>query len=260
VKEIAETLKREGRKTRGDLGIAVQDLSSAMREAFKIPPNTAGVVLTEAFPFGPGVSAALKRGDVIVFFQEKAVRSAADFNRAVAQARPGSEVVLGLLRGGDRSSVKLTVADQLDLQEKQIARPGYALLGIRVKAVSSDLANTIGLTEPLGVDVEEVVPGSPADDVGIAPGDIIFQVGGTDVNDADQFRNSVGVAIQSQTSWSCCATARAEGRGTWRFPCNDCTPARRLQDAGSFPVVRMTYAARGVDDRDLLQGRIILGR
>ena len=43
----------------------------------------------------------------------------------------------------------------------------------------------------------EVVPGSPADNVDIAPGDIIFQVGGTDVNDEDQFRKSIGEAIKA---------------------------------------------------------------
>jgi S1-C subfamily serine protease len=41
------------------------------------------------------------------------------------------------------------------------------------------------------------VPGSPADNVGIAQGDIIFQVDGEDVNDPGQFRAHVGDAIQT---------------------------------------------------------------
>jgi S1-C subfamily serine protease len=49
----------------------------------------------------------------------------------------------------------------------------------------------------VGVVVIEVVPGSPADNVGIAPGDIVFQVGGSDVNDEDQFRTRIGEAIQA---------------------------------------------------------------
>ncbi|MGO9309626.1 MAG: trypsin-like peptidase domain-containing protein [Spirochaetia bacterium] len=197
VKEIALTLTREGKITRGDLGIVVQDLTEAIRTALKVPPNTFGVVVAEAMPFGPAASAAVTQGDVVISFQGDEVRSAAEFNKATARVRPGTEVVIGLLHHGARFSVRLTVVDQLALREKQAARPGYAFLGIRVKPVSADLAQNIGLGEPLGVVVVEVVPGSPADNAGIAPGDVVFQVGGSDVNDEDQFRNYVGEAIQS---------------------------------------------------------------
>ena len=197
VKEIALTLTREGRITRGDLGVAVQDLTEAIRTALKLPPDTRGVVVAEAKPLGPAAAAAVTQGDVIVSFQGDEVRSAAEFNKSTARARPGTEVVIGLLHNGSRSAVKLIVADQLALRQKQAARPGYAFLGVRVKAVSSDLAQNIGMTEPLGVVVVEVVPGSPADSAGIAPGDIVFQVGGSDVNDEEQFRHDVGEAIQA---------------------------------------------------------------
>ncbi len=197
VKEIAVALTKEGRITRGDLGIAVQDLSDGIRKALKLPMGTLGVVVTEAMPFGPAASAAMTQGDVIISFQGNEIRSAAEFNKSTARARPGTDVVIGLLHNGTRSFVRLTVVDQLALREKQAARPGYAFLGIRVKAVSADLAENIGLTEPLGVVVVEVVPGSPADSAGIAPGDIVFQVGGSGVNDDDQFRHLVGEAIQA---------------------------------------------------------------
>ncbi|MFJ8535954.1 PDZ domain-containing protein [Streptomyces sp. NPDC093591] len=43
---------------------------------------------------GPGYAAGLIRGDVILAFDETRVDSAADLARAVARARPGSEVTL----------------------------------------------------------------------------------------------------------------------------------------------------------------------
>ena len=195
VKEIAAALTKEGKITRGDLGIAAQDLTGAMRRAFKLPPETQGVVVTEAIPLGPAAEASMVQGDVIVSYQGNRVGSAAQFNKATARTPPGTEVSIGLLRGGAHVTLKLTVMDQLALLAKQAARPGYALLGIRVKSVSDDLAKTIGLADPLGVVVVEVVPGSPADNVNIAPGDIIFQVGGNDVNDEETFRRQIGEAI-----------------------------------------------------------------
>jgi serine protease Do len=154
-------------------------------------------VVTEAIPLGPAAGASVVQGDVIVSLQGKSVSSVADFNRTTSRMRPGTEVALELARGQTRRIVKLTVVDQLALFERQAARPGYAFLGVRVKAVPDDLAKTVGLSDPVGVVVIEVVPGSPADNVGIAPGDIVFQVGGSDVSDEDQFRARIGEAIQA---------------------------------------------------------------
>ncbi|MER6804773.1 MULTISPECIES: PDZ domain-containing protein [Streptomyces] len=57
---------------------------------------------------GPGFSAGLVRGDVLLAFGETRVGSAADLARAVARARPGAEVTLTVRhRGGDHQ--RLTV-------------------------------------------------------------------------------------------------------------------------------------------------------
>ena len=70
-----------------------------------------------------------RRGDVIVSYQGNQIRSAAELNKATARTPPGTEVALGLLRGGSRTTVKLTVVDQLALLgEKQTARPGMPFL------------------------------------------------------------------------------------------------------------------------------------
>ncbi len=49
---------------------------------------------------GPGFSAGLVRGDVLLAFGGERVGSAADLARAVARARPGEEVTLTVRRAG----------------------------------------------------------------------------------------------------------------------------------------------------------------
>ncbi len=197
VSSIATTLIAKGSITRGDLGVNVQDLDESISATLKLPQGTQGVVITEAVPVGPAADAALTAGDVITSFQQVPIASTAQLNRLVAASAPGSRVSVGVLRKGATISVTLIVADQLELAQKKADRPGYALLGIRVDPVSADLADTVGLKKPVGVLVVEVVPGSPADSVGIGNGDIIFQVDGQDVNDRDQFRLHVGEAIKA---------------------------------------------------------------
>ncbi|HUI69556.1 MAG TPA: trypsin-like peptidase domain-containing protein, partial [Spirochaetia bacterium] len=197
LKAVAETLIREGKVTRGDLGIVTQDLSGPIRRGLKLSPDASGAVVTEAVPLGPGAEAAVTAGDVVTMYERTTVTSAAQLNRLIAQTAPGSLITLGLMRNGEPLSLALVVADQLKLAQRQAERPGYALLGIRVDRVSLSLAQSVGLNDAAGVVVVEVVTGSPADSVGIGKGDIIFQVDGEDVNDADQFRKHVGDAIQT---------------------------------------------------------------
>jgi serine protease Do len=197
LKAVTKTLIRHGKMTRGDLGIQTQDLDAAVRKSLKLPADARGVVVTEAVPLGPGAAAALRAGDLITSFQETPVVSAVQLNKLIAAALPGASVTLRVQRNHAPLAISLTVADQLDLAQRQAARPGYALLGVRVEPVSDSLAKNVGLPETAGVVVVEVVTGSPADGVGIAQGDIIFQVDGEDVNTREQFRQHVGDAIQT---------------------------------------------------------------
>jgi serine protease Do len=197
LKTIAETLIQEGKVTRGDLGIAAQDLDESARDGLSLPPDARGALVTEAVPLGPAADAAITAGDLITSFEKSPITSAAQLNRLTSATAPGSRISLGLIRKGMPLTVTLIVEDQLVLTQRQAERPGYALLGIQVDAVSSSLAQSVGLDDPVGVVVQEVVPGSPADNVGIAQGDIIFQVDGEDVNDPGQFRAHVGDAIQT---------------------------------------------------------------
>ena len=218
MRTIAETLIAKGTITRGDLGMDVQDLDESISATLKLPLGMRGVVVTEAFPLGPAADASITAGDVITSFQQTPITTTAQLNRLVADTVPGGQVTLGLVRGGAVLRVPVTVADQLDLARKKAARPGYALLGIRVDPVSASLAGSIGLNKPIGVLVVEVVPGSPADSVGIGNGDIIFKVDGEDVNDKDQFRQHVGEAIKAGRIVVLLRDAQSGAPATWRYP------------------------------------------
>jgi serine protease Do len=197
VKKVVKALIRDGKVTRGDLGIETQDINDSIRRGLKLSPDTRGVVVTQAVPLGPAAEAALTVGDVIASFQESPVLSSAQLNRLTAAASPGTSVTLGIVRNGARSTLRLSVVDQLALMTRRAESPGYGLLGIRVEPVSSSIAKSVGLSEPSGVLVVEVVPGSPADNVNIAKGDIIFRVDGASVGDQEEFRQRVGEAIQT---------------------------------------------------------------
>jgi serine protease Do len=57
-------------------------------------------------------------------------------------------------------------------------------LGIEMSELSAGFKNQVGYSGTGGVGVQEVISGSPADQAGIQPGDVILQVDGKDVNSA----------------------------------------------------------------------------
>lgn len=67
------------------------------------------------------------------------------------------------------------------LREHGEVHRGY--LGIQIQDVDWEIAEAFGLDEPQGVLVNSVMPDQPADDAGLAHGDIILEVDGRSVED-----------------------------------------------------------------------------
>ncbi|MEM7570222.1 MAG: DegQ family serine endoprotease [Pseudomonadota bacterium] len=65
-------------------------------------------------------------------------------------------------------------------------------LGVDGQAVSADIAAAMGLSLPMGVLVDTVYPGSPADKAKLRSGDIVVAVNGVDIADTDSLRFRVG--------------------------------------------------------------------
>jgi serine protease Do len=85
------------------------------------------------------------------------------------------------------SNMVRSVMDQLMKTGK--VRRGQ--LGVSVRRVDSDMAQSLGMSETKGVIVNSVVPGSAAERAGIRQGDVISALDGSPVNDSNSFRNHI---------------------------------------------------------------------
>ncbi|MGE0846315.1 MAG: Do family serine endopeptidase [Flavobacteriaceae bacterium] len=61
-------------------------------------------------------------------------------------------------------------------------------LGARLEAVTSEIAESLGFTRPVGVLVADITRDSPAAKAGLRTGDVIVSVDGHEVSDANSFR------------------------------------------------------------------------
>ena len=71
------------------LGVTVRDLDPGLMRRLGIPPSVQGAVVTRVEPAGAAFVPAMRRGFVVMEINRRPVRTAADFERIVAAARPG---------------------------------------------------------------------------------------------------------------------------------------------------------------------------
>ena len=84
----------------GGLGLSVQALTPAIARAINVDPTTQGVVIAAVDPSSDAAS-KLKRGDVITAINGTAIRSAADIQRIVTEAKSAGrpQVLAQITRG-----------------------------------------------------------------------------------------------------------------------------------------------------------------
>jgi serine protease Do len=71
------------------LGLTVRDLDSGFARRLEIPDSVHGVVVAKIDPAGASFVPAIRRGYIVMEVNRQPVRSASDFERILAAARPG---------------------------------------------------------------------------------------------------------------------------------------------------------------------------
>jgi len=71
------------------LGVAVRPIDAEFTARYHVPESVHGVVVWRVDAVSPALDADIERGDVILEIDRHPIRSVEDYDRAVAQARPG---------------------------------------------------------------------------------------------------------------------------------------------------------------------------
>jgi S1-C subfamily serine protease len=192
------TLMRGAPANRAVLGVMLGEGSSA---------DTAGVRLESVEPNGPAAKAGLKAGDVITQINGVSLKVAKEdaedlalaglaqrrLQRVMAKAKPGDEVALQVRSGSTSRSVTVKAVSPDALQdndtrivERVITRgPDGQIIERRSGAPRGMVGMSIGgagnRRDTLGLFINSVVTGGPAEKAGIVEGERIAAVNGVDV-------------------------------------------------------------------------------
>ena len=105
-KQVLGDIVKEGKVTRGWIGVEPNNLSPELAETFGVKAN-AGVIITGVLQNGPASQAGIRPGDVITSVDDKKVDNVQELLTAVAGLKPGSESRFALQRGADKMELNV---------------------------------------------------------------------------------------------------------------------------------------------------------
>jgi len=197
VKEVSDKLITDGKYVRAWLGIGIQALRENSEYRDIVTNITDGVVVTMIQTNGPAAKSDLKPSDVITAVDGKPVASAQQLKNEIRSKKIGEAVTLDVYRGGRNITVKVKpdawpddgviVAANREAPPKQ-QEDSTSKFGLKVQAITSQLAEQYGINKTDGVIVTEVQRGSAGERKGIRPGDVITEVNHKPVTSPKQFR------------------------------------------------------------------------
>jgi len=207
-KQLLPQLEKGGKVARGYMGVTVRELTPDLAQGFGLPPATKGALVEQVMPKTPAAKAGIQVGDVVVAVNGKPVEVPGQLTRAVAAVTPGNKVSITVLRDSKKRDISVAVAQRPD--EEVLARgegpeegeggeaaPAEAKgpkLGLRLQALTADVARELKVEADSGVLVAEVSPDGPAASAGVQRGDLIVEVNRQPVKKPEQVAHLVSKA------------------------------------------------------------------
>ncbi len=225
VRPTVDALIRDGKVHHGYMGIGINDVTPENAKFFHVG-NNEGALVSQVEPDSPAAKAGLKVGDVIVGLDGQKISDSSQLQIEVGQKQPGSGIKLEILRDGKTVDVPLTLEEMgsRDHDGKEVGDNGHGKprWGVGLTDVTPEMRDQLQLSSDVhGAVIEQVQPGSPADNAGLQRGDVIVEVDRKPVQNSDDVRKALASVPKGQDAlilvWS-------SGGTTFRVMHADGTP------------------------------------
>lgn len=171
--DVADQLKKDGRVSRGWLGVVIQDVNRELAESFNLK-KPGGALVARVLGDGPAGKAGIKAGDIITHFNGKTVDLSADLPHLVGRARVGSNATVRIVRAGKTKKLKVRIGELADRGSPQVGALSPetvepSRLGLVVEELTEDERQRLGIEQGVRV----VSSTGAASAASIAAGDVI---------------------------------------------------------------------------------------
>jgi len=154
-----------------------------------------GALIGGVLPGSPADQSGLKRGDIVLEYDSKKVEEPFDLSAYVASSAIGKTIKLKVLRQGKEQMIEAKVGKRPEegaIREEKSQAPkeqvASDVLGLSVRDITPEDAKKLNLPSPhTGVIVDQVQPGSSAEDHDVREGDLLLEINGVSINSAGDY-------------------------------------------------------------------------
>ena len=184
----------EHRVARGSIGIMFDSVENPA--IARVYGAGSGVTVSSVVAGSPADQAGLKVGDTITTVEGQKVTKGQELVAEIASRKPGAKVAISFLRNGKAQETTVTVADRAKLFAARLGEdkdsgdestPRQSKLGVTVRKLTPEMAERLDIPAGKGVIVQDVKPGSFAEDINLGRGDVILEVNKQPVNSEEDF-------------------------------------------------------------------------
>ncbi|WP_305986409.1 Do family serine endopeptidase [Roseibium sp. MMSF_3544] len=184
--DVIMELKDDGTVVRGWLGVQIQNVTDDIAESLGLD-EARGAIVAEAQDNSPAEKAGLRSGDTILAVDGTNVEGPRDLSKIVAAYEPDTTVDVTIWRDGKEQNVSVTLGRLQDQEqvteaaEPQVEEKRTSLDDLGIVVTTKAEAGLDGE----GVVIAEIDPDGPAAEKRLSTGDVILEVAGMKVSNAD---------------------------------------------------------------------------
>ena len=193
---IYNELVKTGKVIRGSIGVSFEEEKSTNPIVLKELGAPYGIVIESVEPGSPAAREGLKGGDVITAVNGKPVKTGSELVDAITHSPVGSKVRISYVRDHKETTASVTVEPREEVfsgsaSAKENSSSGGVApgkFGLRLETLTPERARQLGMRGQSAVLVSQVEPGSFAEDIGFAPGDVIVEINRSPVESSAEIR------------------------------------------------------------------------
>ena len=197
-KSIVAQLRDKGKVVRGWLGVMIQKVTPELAKSFNLDTEN-GALVADVTPSSPADEAGLKRGDVIVKFNDRDIKEMSELPTVVADTPVGGTAKVTAIRDGKTKTFSVKIGELKDDEAGPMAPAESNDLGLNVQDLTPEMAQRLGLSETEGVVITGMSDDSPAAGSGLKPGDLIVEINRESIKNVSDYNRVVRDVEKGET-------------------------------------------------------------
>jgi serine protease Do len=182
---IMEDFIQKGEVIRGWLGITIQDITPELQKEFNLKRQF-GAIVSSIIKDSPADKAGLKRGDIIIKYNDKKIKNTRNLRNNVADTKIGQSVPIFLLRNHQSKTIYATI--KAIPKNKTHHSQGFDKIGFKVKEKIDNAWSFYNFQSSTYIEITDIDKNCPAYKKGVRTGDIILEINHQEANSLARYQ------------------------------------------------------------------------